>query len=131
MSTLKVGTLQDTSAANSSTPAQINSGRAKVWIEFTGQGSAAIVADYGVSSVARRSNGNYTVTFDSSFANTNYIVSCTTGVNFDSWVDGQDSPDQTSVCLNKYTGYVYVGAGDMDDGAPDDVDRMCVVIWAA
>lgn len=131
MSTLKVGTIQDTSAGNSSTPAQINSGRAKVWVEFTGQNSAAIVADYGVSSVARRSLGNYTVNFDSSFANTNYIVLVTTGVNMDTWDDGQDGPDNVSLCLNKDTSYVYVGAGDLDDGNNDDVDRMGVVIWAA
>ena len=63
MSTLKVGTIQDTSGNNSSTASEINSGRAKVWVEFSGQASATEIASFGISSLSRTSNGNYTVNF--------------------------------------------------------------------
>ena len=71
MSTLKVDTIQNTSDAHSSTPEQIAQGRAKAWVEFNGTGSHSIIGSYNVSSVSRTANGNYTVNFTSSFANTN------------------------------------------------------------
>ena len=130
MSTLKVNTIQNTSGGSSSTPAEIESGRAKVWASFTGQGSVSIQDSFGVSSVARRSNGNYTVNFSTSFSDTNYGVVATVKADKDSWVDGDDSPDQSAICLNQATSYTYIGAGDMDDGSPDDVDRMTVVCYS-
>tara|TARA_R100000458_G_C8244833_1_gene223021 strand:+ start:226 stop:618 length:393 start_codon:yes stop_codon:yes gene_type:complete len=130
MSTLKVNTIQDTSGGSSSTPAEIKSGRAKVWVTFTGQSSASIQDSFGVSSVARRSNGNYTVNFSTSFSDTNYGVVATVKADRDSWADGDDSCDSSAICLNQATSYTYIGSGDFDDGAPDDVDRMTVVCYS-
>ena len=130
MSTLKVDTIQNTSDAHSSTPQQIALGRAKVWVEFSGQGSASIIGSYGVSSVSRASNGNYQVNFSSSFANTNYAVFASAGANLAAYADGLNSQDNVSMVLNKAVGNVKVGAGDLDDGAVDDQDRISVVIFA-
>ena len=135
MSTLKVGNIQDTNGNNSSTPQQVASGRAKVWVEFSGQGSATDIVSFGVSSIQdngvdRRSNGNYTVNFSSNFSNTNYAVFATSGVDRDSYVDGVDSIDNIAIVLNKFVDKVYIGAGDLDNGAPDDQDRISVVIFA-
>ena len=88
MSTLKVSTIQDINGNNSSTPEQVASGRAKVWVEFSGQNQAVDIASFGVSSLARRSNGNYTVNFSSNFSNTNYAVFASAGANIDTYDDG-------------------------------------------
>ena len=130
MSTLKVGNIQDTNGNNSSTPQQVASGRAKVWVEFSSQGSATEIVSFGVSSVDRRSNGNYTVNFSSNFSNTNYAVFASAGANIDTYDDGLDNQDNVPIILNKFVNKVYIGMGDLDDGAEDDVDRVSVVIFA-
>ena len=130
MSTLKVGTIQDTSGNNSSTASEINSGRAKVWVEFSGQASATEIASFGISSLSRTSNGNYTVNFSSNFSNTNYAVFASAGANIDTYDDGLQNQDNVPIILNKFVDKVYIGMGDLDDGAEDDVDRVSVVIFA-
>ena len=130
MSTLKVGTIQDTSGNNSSTASEIASGRAKVWVEFSGQASATEIASFGVSSLARTSNGNYTVNFSSNFSNTNYAVFAAAGANIDTYADSLNAQDNVPIILNKFVDKVYIGMGDLDEGANDDVDRVSVVIFA-
>ena len=137
MSTLKVETIQDTNGNNSSTPQQVASGRAKAWVEFSGQGSATDIVSFGVSSIQdngvdRRSNGNYTVNFSSNFSNTNYAVFATSGLNVDSLTNTTpvNERDNVAVVLNKFVDKVYIGCGDLDDGEPDDQDRISVIIFA-
>ena len=71
MSTLKVNTIQDTSGSNSSTAAEISQGRAKVWINFQGSGTATILQSYNVSSLTDNGTGNYTINYSSALANAN------------------------------------------------------------
>ena len=130
MSTLKVGTIQDTTGGNSSTPEQVASGRAKVWVEFAGQNQAVDIASFGISSLARTSNGNYTVNFSSNFSDTNYAVFASAGANIDTYADGLQNQDNVPIVLNKFVDKVYIGMGDLDEGANDDVDRVSVVIFA-
>lgn len=130
MSILKVGTIQDTTGGNSSTPEQVASGRAKVWVEFSGQNQAVDIASFGVSSLARTSNGNYTVNFSSNFSDTNYAVFASAGANINTYADGLQNQDNVPIILNKFVDKVYIGMGDLDDGANDDVDRVSVVIFA-
>lgn len=130
MSILKVGTIQDTTGGNSSTPEQVASGRAKVWVEFSGQNQAVDIASFGVSSLARTSNGNYTVNFSSNFSDTNYAVFASAGANINTYADGLQNQDNVPIVLNKLVDKVYIGMGDLDDGANDDVDRVSVVIFA-
>ena len=133
MSTLKVNTIQNTNGGSSSTPEQIEQGRAKAWVEFSGQGSATEIVSFGVSSIIdRRSNGNYTINFSSNFSNTNYAVFATSGLNVDSLTNTTpvNERDNVAVVLNKFVDKVYIGCGDLDDGAPDDQDRISVVIFA-
>mgnify|MGYP003136991236 FL=1 len=80
MSTLKVNTIQDASGNNSSTPAEIETGRAKAWIKFRGDTTGAITASYGISSISNPATGEYTITFSTAFANANFIVTaCVSG----------------------------------------------------
>jgi len=129
MSTLKVNTLQDNNGNNPSTSEQIARGRAKAWVEFSGQGSASIIASFGVSGVNRTQNGNYTVSFDNDFPDTNYVVVCSSGANTNTYDDGLQNQDNIALVLNKTVGNVRIGCGDLDDGAEDDQDRVSVVIF--
>ena len=78
MSTLKVNTIQNTSAAHSSTPQQIAEGRAKVWVNLQGDGTAAIRDSFDVSSITDNSTGNYTITFSNEMSNDDYCCLITT-----------------------------------------------------
>ena len=62
------------------TPAEIQSGRAKAWIKFSGATTGAILGSYGISSISNPNTGEYTITFSTAFANTNYaVVACSSG----------------------------------------------------
>tara|TARA_R100000329_G_scaffold18098_1_gene18123 strand:- start:7212 stop:7616 length:405 start_codon:yes stop_codon:yes gene_type:complete len=80
MSTLKVNTIQNTSAAHSSTPEEIAQGRAKVWVCFNGTtvtSSADMTGvrdSFNVSSVVDSGTGLYKINFSITFANTNFCV---------------------------------------------------------
>ena len=72
MSTLKVNTIQNTSAAHSSTPEEIAQGRAKVWVNFNGTGTVAIRDSFNVSSITDLSTGKYKITYSSAFSHGKY-----------------------------------------------------------
>ena len=74
MSTLKVGTIQDTDGVNPSTAEQISKGRATAWINFDGRFSDGIRDDFNLSSFTDLGTGKYTFSFDNAMANTNYCV---------------------------------------------------------
>ena len=81
MSTLKVNTIQNTSAAHGSTPEQIAQGRAKAWVNFNGSGTVAIRDHFNVSSITDGGTGVYTANFTSALANANYASVVSTGYN--------------------------------------------------
>jgi len=73
MSTLKVGTIQDTSAGNSSTPAQIMNGRAKAWANLSGDSNPPTLrSSYNISSVTDNGSGDVTYNFTTAMANGNF-----------------------------------------------------------
>ena len=74
MSTLKVNTIQNTSGGSSSTPEQIEQGRAKVWASIDGTGTPSFNDSFGCSSVVDENTGDYTVNFSSNMANANYSI---------------------------------------------------------
>ena len=74
MSTLKVNTIQNTSGGSSSTPEQIEQGRAKFWVAFQGTGTVSIESDFNVSSITDNGTGDYTISFDNSFSSNVYCV---------------------------------------------------------
>ena len=75
MSTLKVGTIADTSGSTTSTPEQIEAGRIKAWVAFNGTGSISVLDSYRVSSITDTATGRYTVNWQDTQANTNYCIS--------------------------------------------------------
>jgi len=74
MSTLKVNTIQNTSGGSSSTPEQIEQGRAKAWVNFDGSGTIAIRDSFNISSITDNATGEYTVTLSTAMANANYSI---------------------------------------------------------
>tara|TARA_R100000388_G_C7195478_1_gene135703 strand:- start:86 stop:487 length:402 start_codon:yes stop_codon:yes gene_type:complete len=76
MSTLKVNTIQNVSGASSSTPEEIEQGRAKVWANIKTEGGYAIRDSFNVSSLADGGNFIATISYTTAFANANYCVVC-------------------------------------------------------
>ena len=73
MSTLKVNTIQNTSAAHGSTPEQLARGRVKTWVSFD-MNAASIKDSFGVSSISDDGTGLFTINYSSSFSDTNYCI---------------------------------------------------------
>ena len=73
MSTLKVNTIQNTSAAHGSTPEQLARGRVKTWVNFD-MNAGSITDSFGVSSITDDGTGLFTITYSSAFSNTNYCI---------------------------------------------------------
>lgn len=72
MSEIRVTTLKDTSGGNSSSTADIYSGRAKAWVNWNGVSTVAIRASFNVNSITDVGTGHFTVNFTTSFSDTNY-----------------------------------------------------------
>jgi len=100
MSTLKVNTIQNTSGGSSSTPAQIEQGRAKAWVNFNGTGTVAMRDNFNVSSITDSGTGVYTANFSTAMANANYASVVSTGNNdkgrYGIMIDSDDKT--TSAC---------------------------------
>ena len=87
MSTLKVDTIQDQTSSNSSTPAEIYSGRAKAWVNFDGAfgtspftiANGGIRASFNVSSITDNGTGDYTLNFTNDMPDANYCLVATCG----------------------------------------------------
>ena len=74
MSTLKVETIQNTSAQYSSTPLQIEQGRAKAHIEMNGTGTIVIKKSYNISSIVDNGTGKYQANLSITMSSTEYCV---------------------------------------------------------
>lgn len=72
LATAKITTLADSAGSNTSTPAEIASGRAKAWVNFNGTSTVAIRASYNVSSITDGGTGRYTVNFTTALSDANY-----------------------------------------------------------
>ena len=80
MSTLEVDTIQDASGSNASTTAQIEQGRAKVWVNFNGN-SFGIRDSFNVGSVTDHGTGQYTVNFATNMSNDDYCLTVSHSLN--------------------------------------------------
>ncbi len=127
MSTLKVNTIQNTSGGSSSTAEQIEQGRAKAWIHFDGQSTVAIRDSFNVSTLTDNGTGDYTISFSSAMANTNYAVATTQPAqhNFTQAILGIEQ-DQANAFA---TGSIRVQCVKTGNNAAVDRDVNCVVIF--
>ena len=74
MSTLKVNTIQNTSGGSSSTPEQIEQGRAKSWVHFNGTGTVSIYDSFNVSSITDSGTGHYIVNMSITMASIDFAA---------------------------------------------------------
>ena len=127
MSTLKVNTIQDSSASNASTTEQIFQGRAKVWINFDGTGTVSTRDSFNVSSLTDNGTGDYTISFTTAMANTNYAVATTQPAqhNFTQAILGVEQ-DHTNAFA---TGSIRVQSVKTGNNSAVDRDVQCVVIF--
>lgn len=101
MSEIRVTTLKDTSGGNSSSTADIYSGRSKAWVNFNGTGTVAIRASFNVSSITDNGVGEFRINMTNAMTDANYVAvgsvlnSTTPGVNGISWLVGSDDPAAT------------------------------------
>lgn len=76
---------------------QITNSGVKAWISFDGTGTISINDSYNVSSITDNGTGDYTITWDTDFADTNYCVvgseisAATRGVSFSNIATGSVS----------------------------------------
>ena len=89
MSTLRVNSLLN--AAGTDTPAI--DGLAKAWVNFKGDGTAAIRQSYNISSIVDNGTGDYTLNFTTAMPDGNYVVVATT------CIEGGEA-DMRAVALN-------------------------------
>jgi hypothetical protein len=122
LTTAKVTTLADSAGANTSTPAEIASGRAKAWVNFNGTSTVTIRASYNVSSITDNGTGNYTVNFGTAFADADYSHN-TTCVN-----DGVNDAIRISVTSAPTTTAYRFFLSDAA-GTPKDSARVSVAIF--
>ena len=74
MSTLKVETIQNTSALYSSTPHQIEQGRAKAHIEMKGTSTITINSSFNISSIIDNGAGKYEANLSITMSSTTFCV---------------------------------------------------------
>jgi len=123
MSTLKVNTIQNTSGASSSTPAQIEQGRAKAWVNFNGGGTVAIRDSFNVSSITDHNTGQYSVTYATAMSNDDYASLITTQAGLTAYGYGTgDNSQTTSALVNIFT---IVGS----NGTTQDASCVSVAIF--
>ena len=80
MSTLKVNTIQNTSGGSSSTPEQIEQGRAKIWCTYNGS-TNSIIDSFSMSSVTDNGTGDFTFNYSVTVSNPCPLVMTVTRSN--------------------------------------------------
>ena len=118
MSTLKVGTIQNTSGGSSSTPEQIQQGIAKVWVNFDATANSAIRDSFNVSSIVDANTGYFNINFTNSLPSGNYAIFCQASTGNDlSFAAADEDYNATGSCrvvtrtdrTSNATDFPYVG----------------------
>ena len=119
MSTLKVNTIQNTSGGSSSTPEQIEQGRAKIWCAWNGSGTPSIYDSFNASSITDNGSGDWTVNFSNNMSDNNYAFTWAGGGTI---YNGNRSYS-TSSSLR------CIGMSRSDSYSQDDSDIQCIVVF--
>ena len=104
MSTLKVNTVQhNTSGFNNVVQFTDGAGTqngtlCRAWVNFDGEGTIAIRADFNVNSLTDNGTGDYSVTFDNAMTDTNYATCAS--------ISNNSGTSQLICCIYQGTGNV-------------------------
>ena len=130
MSTLKVGTIQDASGGNPSTPEQIEKGRAKALAQVETSTSTAegeektINSTFNVSSVTDVTLGVHQVSFTNAFSDAKYIALAVAGHN-----DQASNANVTCECRELTVNGFKVVTEDVD-AAYIDRDKLFIAVFS-
>jgi len=116
-----ITTLKDGSGGEASTPAEINSGRAKYWCHFQGTGTAAILNSFNSAGFSDSGTGIYAVTIATDFDGPNYVALGTVSnssrgvVSIESTVAGGFTVDTRQADNGSLTDYGFVSVAAFGD----------------
>jgi hypothetical protein len=97
---------------------------ARAWVNFDGDGGAAIRASGNVASVARNGDGDYTVTFSVAMPDANYAVIATRSQ------DGASTRTESVKVVETNANYVRLQANGVNDNSgAADASIMSVVVF--
>ena len=122
MSTLKVGTIANTSGSEGSTPAEINSGRAKAWIAMKGSGTVSILSSYNISSISDGGTGSYRANLSVTLSSSNQ---CVVGAGS----QGTTGNDNIIGHALRSTTQIGLYSAQNTSGALEDCDRMYAAVF--
>ena len=122
MSTLKVGTIANTSGSEGSTPAEINSGRAKAWIAMKGSGTVSILSSYNISSISDAGTGSYRANLSVTLSNSSQ---CVVGAGS----QGTTGNDNIIGHALRSTTQIGLYSAQNTSGATEDCDRMYAAVF--
>lgn len=126
MSTLKTANIQDTSGGNNSTPEEIGKGRAKAWINFSGDNTPTARESYNVSSITDNATGNYTLNFTNAMSSADFAYTSAVGdANHSSATRALSYLSSTTTSLQILAEY----SGGSSPGGNVDETYVCVVIF--
>ena len=122
----EVATIKDTSGNNSSTPEEINQGRAKAWVNFNGTGTPAARDSYNISSITDNATGNYTLNFTNAMSSADFAFAVSVGNgNHTSSGRSLSFMSSTTTSLQILTEQ----AGGSSSGNNVDEAHVCVVVF--
>jgi hypothetical protein len=116
MSTLKVNAISNVAGTGSPNITE----QAKAWVNFNGDGTVAIRADYNVTSITDNGTGLYTVNFTNAMADLNYT---TVG---SSWYSGVTASLFAIAAPPTSTSSKQISTQNAASTASVDVDHCCI-----
>ena len=118
--------ITDKNGSNSSTPAQIEQGRAKAWVHYDNKTSMSVLDSYNVDYVADNATGEATVNFSTAMANANYVVCGTTSESLTS--SGHFDAINFHTFTTSAVDVESFGSADSPDTEKDN-DINCVIVF--
>ncbi len=122
MSTLKTSNIQDISGGNNSTPEEIGKGRAKAWINFSGDDTPTSRESYNVSSITDNATGNYTLNFTNAMSTANFAFAVAVG-------DGNHTSTTRSMSYMSSSTTSLQVLAESSNGTNSDESHICVVVF--
>jgi len=125
MSQIRVNDITDSTGSWSSTPEQIQQGRAKAWVTFNGLGTVAIQNSFNVNSVGDIATGRFSITFATAMPNTDYVYASGVedggGYNDLRGWNHEASSTKTTTVFDVYQVHTNL--------SPDDPERAHIVLF--
>ena len=138
MSTLKVNTVQHNTTGFNNVVQFTDGGGTengtlcRAWVNFNGTGTVAIRDDFNAGSITDNGTGDYTITFDSAFANADYMwtgsIMSTSNLTITRSLQ-LHRPTSTTI-TDPTTSNIRVTATDFSNANPTDQEYVTLIVYA-